>query len=85
MHTLTCNLCGTVKIEAHAGVSSSCLIPVPCTICGCYFVPPDAHRFIIENPTPKYLASPATDESPATYYYSCKDCGKPGTNTFIGD
>ena len=31
---------------------------------------------------PKYLASPATKEAPATYYKSCKWCGAVGTETF---
>lgn len=81
-HTLVCELCGARRTNAHVGHSTSCLTPTPCTVCGIHFIPPDAHRFTLENPLPQYLATPATAESPATYYYSCEVCGKAGTKTF---
>ena len=81
-HTLVCALCGMTETHAHVGYSTSCLTAVPCTICGVFFVPPDSHRFSVKSPLPEYLATPATAESPATYYYSCEVCEKPGTKTF---
>lgn len=42
---------------------------------------PHVHVFDREVVDERYLASPATEESPATYYKSC-ECGEKGTETF---
>ena len=42
---------------------------------------PHTHSFDQEVPSAAFLASPATVETPAEYYYSCV-CGEQGTTTF---
>ena len=40
------------------------------------------HTFTKQDTASKYLASAATCQANETYYYSCKDCGEKGTETF---
>ena len=40
------------------------------------------HKFSVEDASTQYLCTEATEESCATYYYSCQYCGAKGDKTF---
>ena len=57
-----------------------------CTKCGMKqysnIVSPLGHNYSSKKTDSKYLASAATCQVPASYYYSCSRCGAKGTSTF---
>ena len=74
---------GVVTLQpTHTAAGS---ITYTCTTCGFQrtetLEPSAEHVFDQMVPDEKYLASPATADSPALYYYSCL-CGEAGTETF---
>ena len=73
---------GTVTVQpTHTDAGT---IVYQCTVCGYQKtedLQPTGHVFDQMVADEKYLASPATADSPARYYYSCT-CGEKGTETF---
>ena len=73
---------GTVTVQpTHTDAGT---IVYQCTVCGYQKtenLQPTGHVFDQMVANEKYLASPATADSPARYYYSCT-CGEKGTETF---
>ena len=80
-HTLVCDLCGDRVTAEHSSKTTSCISPIPCDICGFFFVP-NTHVFTLKLVIDNRLASVATCQSPATYFYSCATCERPGIKTF---
>ena len=71
-----------VEIESCSGGTADCGTKAKCDICGGeYGEVSTEHVFDKQVVDEKYLASPATCTSKATYYFSCK-CGTKGTETF---
>ena len=74
---------GVVTVQPTHTTQGS--ITYTCTTCGYQktevLEPSAEHVFDQMVPDEKYLASPATADSPALYYYSCI-CGEKGTETF---
>ncbi|MBR2956395.1 MAG: hypothetical protein IKC54_04310, partial [Clostridia bacterium] len=71
-----------VEIESCSGGTADCGTKAKCDICGGeYGEVSTEHVFDKQAVDEKYLASPATCTSKATYYFSCK-CGTKGTETF---
>lgn len=82
-----CTICGASEEEAippigHKWSKATCSAPATCYLCGATTGTITAHHYTAQVVSDEYLASPATTESEALYYYSCVDCGKASTKTF---
>ena len=72
----------TTPAKAHQGGNATCADKAVCDVCGKSYGTTLEHSFTAENPDSKYLATPATCEAAATYYYSCANCGDRSDETF---
>ena len=80
-HTLICDICGEKQAAEHSGKSASCTASIVCDVCKTFFVP-NTHVFTLKLAIDDRLASAATCQSPATYFYSCEICERAGKETF---
>ena len=65
-----------LSTEHTEGTPANCVNQAVCSVCGeAYGEPTGVHNFTKENAVPERLASPATCQNPAKYYYSCAVCG----------
>lgn len=82
-HAATCSHT-TEKIgeAACSGGSATCTQKAVCSVCGNEYGETLDHDFSKKVKAEKYVATPATCQSPATYYYSCTTCGLAGIETF---
>ena len=78
----TRNGCGKFgEILAHVGGNATCTEKATCTVCDTTYGELADHCYDKAVATDEYLATAATCEKAATYYYSCV-CGKIGTTAF---
>ncbi len=82
-HWLECNRTGCGETDgksAHFGGTATCLEKAVCTACGEIYGSYGVHNYSVQSN--EHLASNATCESPAYYFYACAYCGKAGTTTY---
>ena len=80
-HWLDCSRCDkTDGKSSHLGGTATCREQACCTACGIAYGSLGAHDFSVKSG--KYIASEATCESPAYYYYTCSSCEIAGTATY---
>lgn len=78
---------GTPKVEDCTPAShASCAEELVCSKCGGVYKNANKtdHDMTAEVAADRYLAKAGKCEADSTYYVSCKNCGKGGTNTFQG-
>lgn len=81
-HAATCSHTTEKADEAPcSGGTATCTAKAVCSVCENEYGDLAPHSFTSQDCSSKYLASSATCQSPATYYYSCY-CGAKGTETF---
>lgn len=82
-HQATCEHTGEINGKALcSGGNATCTKRAICSICGNEYGDTLSHDFTAKVRTKEHLATPATCQAHATYYYSCKGCGANGTETF---
>ena len=82
-----CGVKGTTTFEdgealGHTGGSATCTKKAVCTRCNKEYGELLAHTYTAKKEESKYLKNEANCTTAKTYYYSCKDCGATGTETF---
>lgn len=82
-HSATCEHTDEVDgKEACSGGSATCTQKAVCSVCEKEYGDLLPHDFTAQIRTEEHLATPATCQTPATYYYCCSICKKNGTETF---
>ena len=73
--------CGYKYSESHVGGAATCTQRAMCDKCNSTYGTLKDHTYDQCKATAQYLASEATCQNAARYYYSCK-CGAAGVSTF---
>lgn len=82
----TCTTCGATEgdnLGGHIGGQATCLARAKCERCGKVYGSAGKHLYEDKNTSSEYIASSATMNSAAKYYFSCVYCGAKGTKTFV--
>ena len=79
-----CAKCDYTEGEAlgHVGGEATCADKAVCEVCGSTYGQTLKHSFDSMSTDAKYLASAATCETNAYYYYSCANCGDRSDESF---
>ena len=67
---------------AHSGGTATCSARAICSTCEQPYGPTADHVFERQEIANNYLASAATCDAPASYFYCCLNCGEAGDDTF---
>ncbi len=80
-----CSNCDVITAPAvsHVGGTATCAQKAVCDVCGKTYGTTLEHSFTAQNTDAKYVATPATCDDAATYYYSCANCGDRSNETFV--
>ena len=81
-HYKVCARCQEhIDVAAHTGGTATCTAQAICQVCGAPYGEREAHEYIVEDTSVKYLKSAATCTQRAVYFYSC-ECGQRSDKTF---
>ncbi len=81
-HSDSCPICFhavSADSEPHSGGTATCTSKKECDECGAEYGEIVDHDYTAQRQTAEHLATPADGDTPATYYYCCRMCGKNDT------